>query len=488
MTLGKSKIFLFLCLSFLGGVAVAKYLNLYLMAIAAIIFIILLSVFWGRKHLMVVCFCGLLLLMGSYRYHASFPNEENFIGNRFGEKLILEGMIIRDPDVRAQKINLYVKPVGFSGNILVSVGRYPEYEYGEKLRLAGEIEEPFVSDEFSYKDYLSRFDTYAVMYFPEVERLGQGNKNPVKAALLSIKHRFRDILAQILPEPHNALAQGLLLGEKRALPEDLQNALILAGVSHIVVISGYNISIITRNILRTRAWWGVSIAFWLSLATVGAFVVLTGAEASVIRAAVMGMLLVFALNVGRLYHSVNSLVLAGTVMVAINPKILYFDIGFQLSFLATLGLIYLSPILEKWFYRLPDVLGLRTNLVATLAAQAFTLPLLIFYFERISLVAPLVNVLILWTIPYAMFFSFLAGIAGFLWLPAAKIVASLPWVILQYVIKVTEFFASLPVAATDARFDWPFLALSYVLLFAAVAVYRHKKQFRYYLEYVPIKL
>ena len=378
MRIGKSKIFLFLCLSFLGGVAVAKYLNLYLMAIAAIIFMILLSVFWGRKILMVVCFCGLLLLLGAFRYQTSFPDDANFIGNHFGQKLELEGTVIRDPDVRAQKINLYVKPEGFSGNILLSVGRYPEYEYGERLRIAGGLEEPFVSEEFSYKDYLSRFDTYAVMYFPQVEKMGEGNKSRVKAALLAVKHRFRDILAQILPEPHNALAQGLLLGEKRALPEDLQNALILAGVSHIVVISGYNISIITRNLLRTRAWWGVSIAFWLSLATVGAFVVLTGAEASVIRAAVMGMLLVFALNVGRLYHSVNSLVLAGTVMVAINPKILYFDIGFQLSFLATLGLIYLSPIFEKWFYRLPDILGLRTNLVATLAAQVFTLPLLIF--------------------------------------------------------------------------------------------------------------
>src|SRR3989338_2438713 len=177
MRLGKSKIFLFLCLGFLVWVALAKYLNFYLMAVAAIIFIILLSIFWGRKLLMVVCFCGLLFLTGAYRYQASFPDYANFIGNHFGQKLELEGTIIRDPDVRAQKINLYVKPVGVSGNILVSVGRYPEYEYGERLRIAGGLEEPFVSEEFSYKDYLSRFDTYAVMYFPQVEKMGEGNKS-----------------------------------------------------------------------------------------------------------------------------------------------------------------------------------------------------------------------------------------------------------------------------------------------------------------------
>ncbi len=490
MTLGKSKIFLLFCLSSILGVFLGKYLNYYLMAILAMIFIVMTTVWWSHRKMMLLGFLGLSLVSGAVRYQTSLPKdtEANFIGSRYGQKQELRGIIVKDPDVRSDKTNLVVKAQSFTGKILVTVGRYPEYRYGDELRISGKIEEPFETQEFSYKDYLSRFEIYAVMRFPEIEKLAPDRGNKIIAALLNIKHEFQEVLSKILPEPHNALVLGLILGLKRALPEGLREALILTGVSHIVVISGYNISIITRNLLKTRMLWGRKVAFWLSLLAVLIFVILTGAEASVIRAAIMGLLLVFALNIGRLYQATNALVFAGTVMIALNPKILFFDIGFQLSFLATLGLIYSSPIFEKWLTKLPDVLGFRTNLASTLAAQLFTLPLLIFYFDRISLIAPLVNVLILWVIPYVMLFGFVSGLSGMIFLPVGQLVAAIPWVLLEFLIRTIEFFAALPLASVFSKINIPVMVIYYLLLVSGIWIYRHKKKFYYQVEYVKQQL
>lgn len=500
MYFGKARIFLILCVAFILGVFLGRFVGLLIAAILAAVFIMLVTLLWpkdlrslgegGQRLFMVVGFAGLIMVLGIWRFQQSLPDETapDFIGQLSGQKVGLVGVVADEPDVRANKTNLVIAADGYEGKLLASVGRYPEYEYGDELKLSGKLEEPFVSEEFSYKDYLSRSDIYAVMSFPKIEKLEQGQGNVVKAALLSVKHKFQKTLSQVLPEPHNAFLLGLILGLKRAIPETLQEAFIITGVSHIVVISGYNISIITRNILKTRAWWGVRAAFYLSLLTVLAFVVLTGAEASVLRAAIMGLTLVVAIRSGRIYYAINALILAAVLMLVINPKILAFDVGFQLSFLATLGLIYLAPVFEKWFWRIPNFLALRSNLASTLAAQLFTLPLLIFYFDRVSLIAPLVNVLILWVIPYVMFFGFFTGLFGMVFLPLGQLLSGIPWVMLEYMIRVVEFFARLPLSSTSAQINVWLMNLYYLVLTLSLIGFRRLKRFYYQLEYYETKL
>src|SRR3989344_6268525 len=204
MTLGKSKIFLLFCVSFLAGVALGQYLNFQIMAIEAVIFLILLSVWWSDKRLVLIGFLGLVFLGGALRYQASMPDPENFIGRFYGQEVELEGVMIREPDVRSDKTNLTLKPTslphpspllgkerGLVGNILLNVGKYPEYQYGDKLKISGKLEEPFVSEEFSYKNYLSRYDTYAVMRYPQIEKIGEGEGNRVKAGLLEFTDKIR---------------------------------------------------------------------------------------------------------------------------------------------------------------------------------------------------------------------------------------------------------------------------------------------------------
>src|SRR3989344_931490 len=474
--LGKSKIFLWFCLSFVAGVAIGNYLNYLVMAVAAMIFIMLVTVWWEDKRFRVVGFAGLILLAGALRYQTSFPNDDqNFIGRHYGEELELEGVVVREPDVRSDKMNLTLRSITspnpssrggeLEGNILLTLGKYPDDQYGDRLKFSGKVEEPFVSEEFSYKDYLARYDTYAVMRFPKVEKLGEGQGSPIKSALLSMKRKFQEVLSAILPEPHNALALGLVLGVKRALPEDLRNALIAVGVSHIIVVSGYNMSIITDNILRTRPYVGRRIAMTISTLTILGFVVMTGAEASVVRAALMAILIVVAINFGRIYISLNALVFVAMLMILQNPKILAFDIGFQLSFMAMAGLIYLGAWFKARLARVPNVLQFRDNLASTLAAQIFVLPLLIFYFERLSLVSIFANVLILWAVPYAMFLTLVSALTGIIFLPLGKIFGAVLWAVLEYQVFIVKLLSRIPYAEVAVGLPATVVILVYFLFF-----------------------
>lgn len=503
MRFSRAKIFVLFCLSLIVGVFLGEYLNSTIMAIAAMIFIMLITLFWRQKTAMFAGFLGLALLAGAWRFLASFPYDKpDFVGRHYGEEIELEGIVAREPDVRDNRVNLTIEPAAIfveeaaervraekvRGKVLLVAGRYPEYEYGDRLKISGKLEEPFSSAEFSYKDYLSRFDTYAVMRYPKMEKIASGQGNPLKAALLSFKVKFQEGVAQILPEPQSSLVLGIILGLKRSLPGDLRDALVATGVSHIVVVSGYNISIVAKGILSSRGILGRRIAFLLALLFIAGLVVITGAEASVIRAGLMGSLLILALGVGRIYQADRILIFAATLMILHNPKILRFDIGFQLSFLATLGLIYLSPLLEKWFEKVPNIVNFRGNLSATLAAIVFTLPLLAFYFDRISLIAPLVNILILWAVPYIMTLGALAGMTGILFLPLAKIISWPLWALLSYQIFVVENLARVPFAQASVKINLAAVAAYYLVLGLGLWRLRKSKRFFNQIEYAAPRL
>lgn len=432
---GKSKIFLFLCLAFIAGVGLGRLFNHQIMAVLAMIVVICLTVWWKDPQFMFAGCLVLVLIFGAVRYQTYTMNQEaNFIGNFYKQNLEFTGVVSKEPDERSDKTNLTVQPDGYAGQVLLGIGPYYDFQYGDRVKVSGKLGEPAVYEDFSYKDYLSRYDTFAVMYFPKVEKIGTGGGNHIRAALLDFKQRCREVMAQMLPEPHNALIMGIILGLKRALPEDLKNALIVTGVSHIIVISGYNMTIITKLLDRTRQWIGRRAAFALSILTILAFVLMTGADASVVRAAIMASLFVLALNIGRVYQTWNALVFVAALMVFQNPRILVFDVGFQLSFMATAGLVLLGDRLQNKFSKIPEagILSLRTNLSSTLAAQIFTLPLLVFYFDQLSTVAVVTNLLILWTVPYAMYLGFAAVFLGLKFLPLAKIVAATLWLVLGF--------------------------------------------------------
>lgn len=440
----------------------------------------------------------MLLVGGAWRY--ILTSDVNNLVSQFNdkEKVSLIGVIEQEPDVRSDNIKYKVKtlevgqiPYGFSpkinfikveGNILLVAKKYPEYEYGDKIEVVGKLKTPNSSEDFDYKQYLAKDDIYSIIYFPEIKLLVSGQGNWFLDKLLTVKNKFEDSINKILVEPQSSLLAGLLLGEKRGLPLDLMANFSLTGTTHIIALSGYNITIIAVTLISLFNFFMLRrrLAFWLALATIVLFVLMTGAAASVVRAAIMGILVLLAQQVGRLYSIRNALIFAGAVMVYLSPKVLVFDLGFQLSFGATLGLIYISPILQTWFEPkegdslLAQITGrkkfiesmgsLKSILIATLAAQIAVLPLLIINFGQLSLIAPMANLLILPFIPATMLLGFLGALGGLIFLPLGQVFGWIAWLFLSYEIKIIELLAKIPIAAISFKWNWLGGGIYYAIL------------------------
>ncbi len=484
MMLSKSKIFLIFCLAFIVGVFSGRFLNFTIMALAAMIFIMIISLGWQNRLAMVMGFAGLISLLGAWRFIAEF--QQNDIHMFYGQTVSGQGIISEEPDTRPDKVYLTLGSVEINGQkitskILATVPLFPQREYGEKINFTAKIQEPKEFPDFNYKNYLSRFGIDAVIYYPQTTTESGNYGNKLKFYILKFKHHWSDNLSLLLPEPQNAFLGGLLLGAKRAIPPELTEGFNITGTSHIVAVSGYNITIIIagidwllRRFLHKRA------ALIISLCVIAGFVVLTGASASVIRAASMGALLLIALNIGRLYAVANALALSAAIMLLINPQILHFDVGFQLSFAALLGLVYLTPWIEPGFLWMPKYF--RRYLVATLAAEAATLPILLFNFGRLSLVAPLANLLVLPAVPLAMLFGFLAGLGSLVWLKLGIPFAGIAWILLTYIIRVVEKLSHLPHAAVSIKFNI-FWFIGYYLALAVLLGWRSGQISRFLLKF-----
>lgn len=353
-------------------------------------------------------------------------------------EITLSGIITDDP----QKLDKFARAVFKTkegAKILLTLPHYPEVSYGDKLTVAGKLRESQNFSDFDWRSYLAKDYIYFEMFLPKIVSLEKGKGFFLKRLLFSIKHRYLDNLSQVLPEPHSAFLAGLTVGERARLPESLEENFRKIGVIHIIVLSGYNISIISDSVLKVINYLPFGKIFRTLLATLGVilFALLTGASATVVRAAIMGILLLWARETGKIYQALTALVFAAFLMVLVNPKILRFDASFQLSFLATAGLIFLVPKIEKYFLWFPNFLKLREHLLATVSTQIFVLPLLLSLGGTFSWVTIPANLAVLIAVPAAMFFGFLSGLAGFIsyylsWLfglPAYWLLAYELWIV-----------------------------------------------------------
>lgn len=196
------------------------------------------------------------------------------------------------------------------------------------------------------------------------------------------------------------------------------------------------------------------------------FTIFVGASPAVVRACIMGLLAMLALNSNRQTEITLTLVLTAAIMCFYNPKILFHDIGFQLSFLATMGLIYISPLLNPYFRWLPKRLAIRESVLLTISAQIMAMPIILLNFQKLSLVSPLSNLLIAGpTIPMAMLFGFLGTIVSFIYLPLGKVIAYPAFLLLNYIVGIARQTASIPFASVEITwFGKPLLIIYFVML------------------------
>ncbi|NIP32645.1 ComEC/Rec2 family competence protein, partial [Candidatus Saccharibacteria bacterium] len=301
---------------------------------------------------------------------------------------------------------------------------FPEFGYGDLIEVECKIKKPELISDFRYDRYLAKDGIYSLCYpYHGAKLIESGHGNDVLSLIFFVKDRFAEKTNQIFSEPQASFLAGLLYGARSGLPQDVLDNFQATGVTHIIAISGYNITIVAAIFLIMAYSIGFSRkkAFpWIVLA-IGVFVIFTGASASVTRAGIMGVLVLLAKQTGRSSRIFNTLVFTAAVMSLHNPWVIIFDAGFQLSFLATVGLVYLAPMIMPWFSRVPKFFGIQESVVSTLSAIVMTTPLILFQFGRFSLIAPLANILILSVIPLTMMLGFAVVITAFVSIALAQI-------------------------------------------------------------------
>ena len=312
--------------------------------------------------------------------------------------------------------------------------------------------------------------------FAEVEVLDDDVGNPFIAKLLVFKAAFMNGLENVLPEPAVGLGEGLLLGVKHSLGDELESAFRETGIIHIVVLSGYNVMLVVAFVMFVLGYFlSIRLRVVAGILAIISFALLVGLSATVVRASIMASLLLIAQATGRMYLALRGLFGAGLIMVVFNPYLLLYDVGFQLSFLATLGLILLAPLLEKVFSFVSNFAGLRLFLVATIATQIAVLPLLLYQIGQFSVVSVVVNVLVLPMVPIAMLLTFATGMLAMLSTKLALLLAYPTYWSLSYINNLALWFADLPFAAfTVPTFAFYIVPVSYLIIGLAIWYgYRH---------------
>ncbi len=379
-----------------------------------------------------------------------------------------EGVVVREPDMRERSLHLYVETD--AALILVMTDRLAPVSYGDLISISGKLKKPeaFETDlgrTFNYGGYLAAKGVGYTLQFADVTVRETGYGNPVVATLLSAKHAFMAKIEGLIPLPQVGLAEGLLLGVKQALGEEYETAFRETGIMHIVVLSGYNVMLVVTFFMYVLAY---VLPYRVRLVTgvlgIIGFALLVGLSATVVRACVMASLLLLMRFGGMTHNILRALFVAGMAMLIANPLLLVYDVGFQLSFLATFALIVLAPYVERWFQVVPTFIGIREFLVATVTTQLFVTPLIMYHIGEVSLVAVLVNVLVLPMVAVAMLLTFMTGIVAFVSTTIALPLAYLAHLSLSYILFVATTFARLPFASIIIPpYSIGYLFLLYVL-------------------------
>lgn len=490
VVLNKNKILKLSCASFLLGVAIASGLDWRAPAWLGIGLVLLLGGLIVFKTLSQKLIFGLLFLFigGLYRYQLVFPPVGPERLEYFApQKVTVHGVITAEPDIRLDSAHYLVAatsvesragPQKVAGNFLVVTDRYPQFQYGDVVKVGCQLRlpEPIIDTTehtvFRYDLTLARQQVFVLCQNPRLTLISAADGKSWFSLLLRGKKWLATQLAALWPEPYASFMAGLLYGYRGGLGP-LNDLFSRTGVAHIVAVSGFNISVIATLFLSLCTWLHIKRqhAFWLTLGAIIFFVLFTGASASVVRAGIMGGLVLLAKQTGRASQIDTVLLVTATSMIILNPLILWYDAGFQLSFLATLGLVYLNPLLAPRLLWLPKTLGLQENTTSTLAATIITLPLILHQFGRLAVLTVFVNILVLWIIPWLMAAGFGAIILGAISLPVAQVVAWIPYAGMWYVIKVVSWFGTISWAAPEVSFSLAWLVVSYCGL--ALWIYKY---------------
>lgn len=410
---------------------------------------ILTAIWWRHLALIPLCVCGGLVI-GLWRGSVSDVSVKAY-QPLVGITTEISGVIQEDVDTNAsgdevvRLTNIQYDGVSLPGKIWVTTRSEGKLRRSDQVTFSGKISSGF-----------GNFNATIYRAKPvSIERPELGD------VALGVRDWFGDQVRSVIGEPEVSLGLGYLLGQRRSLPPELNESLRIAGLTHVIVASGYNLTILVR--LARRLFMKISRFSSLLAASgmVASFIAVTGMSPSMARAGLVTGLSLLAWYYGRKFHPLVLLPIAAATTVLINPSYLRGDVGWQLSFAAFAGVMILAPLLQAYFFgdKKPGVI--RQIMGETISAQIATVPILVISFGQISNIALLANLLVLPLVPLAMLLVFVSGLAVWL-VPVIGAAVAMPttW-LLGYMIQVASKLSQLPWAVSEVRAGWWLAAVYY---------------------------
>ncbi len=402
--------------------------------------------------------CLLAFFLLFYFFRLNQVQEDNIPEN---VPVRIVGRVSQQPYLKGSNQIIEVGPV------LVQTSRFPGYFYGQRIEVFGKFK----------RRVLGPFQTQFVTYYPAIRLVEEEEGLRLglffQKTLFNIRGHLEKVVNQLFSEPQASLLNGILLGSKKEMPQDFWQNLRETGTLHVVVASGQNVSMVANFLISILVLLvNRRKAVWLAMGGAVLYVLMVGAEPPVVRAGIMAVLAYLAQFLGREGEGTLALLLAAGLMLLVDPLLL-FDLGFQLSFSATAGILWLYPWLKgKKLFSVP-VLG--EALATTLAAQLGVMPLLLMNFGKISFLSPLINALILWEVPLIMILGLVVILAGLLIKPLAQVLSWFVWLLLTVFVKVIEFFGSFSWVSLEIKEPSVYWAVGYYLVLVYFLWRKHER-------------
>lgn len=468
--------FFFGALFFLFGVFLKSLeLSFEILIIFFILFVFCFILFLTTKRGGFWLWIGVLsffLIIGSLYYTADdlrFRNT-NIV---FNEEATFTGIVSKRPSAKITHQDLVLSLLHpFRGKIILRVSSFFDFEYGDKITVTGKIEKPF-SD--WYSNYLAKEKISGIVAFPKEKIILESRQNlsSIKHKLFNIKKYIIEVYEKNLPPKESAFLMAMTVGERGKIPPNLKEAMSFSGTSHLAALSGLHTSVI---LLSISGLLGIAFSrrliFPLAVLILLGFVIMTGGSPSVMRAAIMGGLALFAVFLGRNYDFRNAIIFAALVMVLINPKLLFFDLAFRLSFAALLGIVYLRPAIMNFFKvsKSQKFKKLKGYFFITASAQFAAMPIMIANFDSFSLSAFIANVVVIPFIPISIILGFLSVLASLFLNYLGFFLGLFNLIFLKYQIGVIEFFGNLKWVVSP-NWNWFFFVFYYAFFVVFIIKY-----------------
>lgn len=379
-----------------------------------------------------------------------------------GHTAVIGGTITDDPQRNPQsqtefsisQISINAKPI--AGRMYMSVVGEQNLKRGDHVAIRGKVSEGFGSYQ-------------ATVRYGDVSAVGTG-ATPIR----DIRERFSEGVRDTMPEPEASLGLGFVVGQRSALPPELDEQLKIVGLTHIVVASGYNLTILVRFARRLLAKYSRFMAMSVSGSMVVGFIAFSGLTPSMVRAGAVTLLSLLAWYYGRRFHPLILIALVAAGSAYFDPIYLWSDIGWYLSFLAFIGVLVVAPLITARMLGKKKPGAIAQLLIETVAATAMTLPLILFTFERLPVLSLIANVLVAPLIPFAMLTTTVAGVAGMI-APAILGWLGIPaTIIIGYIVWVVEMLSGISWAQMDVSIPVGIMIGLYTLIVGLVVMWWRK--------------